>query len=302
MAQGHADAIAPLIREVMDEAESASHDLGRIGVTIGPGNLHRRAGPGLRWRAGSAWRSTIPVVGIGHSDGDRRQCGTRRTPVAVAADARRGESISRCSGPRSACRSRRCLPVAEAAAALPEGPSQHSRHRRRGADRRSTSGTSDRSQARRSADARNFAPLARSWRLQAVPPEPLYLRPPDAKPQASRHAGIGCVRIDRRRSATGGPVSLLSMPNVSTIHGTAAEIARLMAMPGALALSRLRGGDEPWRSSLARRAADEAEILTSVRDPLRAAGGAARALVADLAEQLRETTEAQLFIEVAARQ
>ena len=39
MAKGHADTIAPLVRDIMEEAGIAFSELGRIGVTIGPGTF-----------------------------------------------------------------------------------------------------------------------------------------------------------------------------------------------------------------------------------------------------------------------
>src|SRR5690349_14737564 len=39
MERGHADALAPMIKAVMDEAQIAFADLTRIGVTMGPGTF-----------------------------------------------------------------------------------------------------------------------------------------------------------------------------------------------------------------------------------------------------------------------
>jgi ribosomal-protein-alanine N-acetyltransferase len=70
-------------------------------------------------------------------------------------------------------------------------------------------------------------------------------------------------------------------------------------MPGALTYLACEG-DEPLAFLLARRAAGEAEILTIGTRPFARRRGIAAKLMSHLAQELRQTKEAQLFIEVAA--
>lgn len=82
----------------------------------------------------------------------------------------------------------------------------------------------------------------------------------------------------------------------------APEIARLMAMPGAIALLALaeeRDGG-PQGFLLARRAADEAEILTVATLPEARRRGVARRMLEDLLARLAKAGIGDLHIEVAA--
>lgn len=79
----------------------------------------------------------------------------------------------------------------------------------------------------------------------------------------------------------------------------APEIARLMAMPGALTLIETGEGDMPLGFLIARRAADEAEIVTVGTLPAARRQGVARRLILHLREALAAGGAGALFIEVA---
>lgn len=83
---------------------------------------------------------------------------------------------------------------------------------------------------------------------------------------------------------------------------SAPEIARLMAMPGAIALIALAGShDAELRGFLiARHAAGEAEILTIATLPDMRRRGVARGMISDLTARLAGLGIADLHIEVAA--
>ena len=101
--------------------------------------------------------------------------------------------------------------------------------------------------------------------------------------------------------ATVGEASILSALHAECFDNawTAAEFAKLMAMPGAQTYLACEG-DEPVAFLLARRAGGEAEILTIGTRPFARRRGIAGLLMSRLGDELRETKEAQLFIEVAA--
>src|SRR5437762_13202812 len=63
MAKGHADAIAPFIRDVMEEAGIGFAELGRVGVTVGPGTF-TGVRTGLAMARGFGLSLGIPVVGL----------------------------------------------------------------------------------------------------------------------------------------------------------------------------------------------------------------------------------------------
>src|SRR5437762_9722422 len=90
MSKGHADAIAPLIRDIMEEAGIGFAELGRIGVTVGPGTF-TGVRTGLAMARGFGLSLSIPVMGLDTLSAIA--CNIERLDVAVAvvADARRGE-------------------------------------------------------------------------------------------------------------------------------------------------------------------------------------------------------------------
>lgn len=79
---------------------------------------------------------------------------------------------------------------------------------------------------------------------------------------------------------------------------SASALARLLAMPGAVALIATRNG-EPAGLVLARVAADEAEIVTLGVAPAHARRGVGRRLVEEAAAVLRAAGATRLFLEVA---
>ena len=88
MTRGHQERLGPLIREVMDDAGVGFPQLGRIGVTVGPGSFTGLR-VGLAFAKGLGFALGRPVIGVGtleslaaSTDGER---------VAAVVDARRGQ-------------------------------------------------------------------------------------------------------------------------------------------------------------------------------------------------------------------
>jgi ribosomal-protein-alanine N-acetyltransferase len=128
------------------------------------------------------------------------------------------------------------------------------------------------------------------------PPGPLYLRPPDARPQPP------LISRNAIRRAGADEAIILAALHAECFERpwTAEEFARLMALPEARAYLALEG-EEPAGFVLANAAAGEAEILTIATRPQNRRKGHAHKLVEELtAELCREQGVQSLFIEVAA--
>jgi tRNA threonylcarbamoyladenosine biosynthesis protein TsaB len=294
MERGHADALAPMVKEVMDEARIGFSDLKRIGVTLGPGTF-TGVGTGIAMARGLALALDLPVAGIDTLSAIAANAGNGDKPLVIAADARRDEIYFAVAGSSPLPL---VLPLAEAIRRLPPGESFVLGT---GADALVAAAPRGRLVRLLDGDlpeARNFAALCRAVPAASIPPEPIYLRTPDAKPQIQPSRALLNVAVRQ--------VMVGEAPILASLHSecfdnawTAGEFAKLMAMPGAATYLACEG-DEPLAFLLARRAAGEAEILTIGTRPFARRRGIARLLMSHLAEELRKTKEAQLFIEVAA--
>jgi tRNA threonylcarbamoyladenosine biosynthesis protein TsaB len=91
MERGHAERLVPLVGELLAEVGASWSDLGRIGVTAGPGSF-TGVRVGIAAARGLALALGIAAVGIGTLDAflDMAGSGTEGTEVACL-DARRGE-------------------------------------------------------------------------------------------------------------------------------------------------------------------------------------------------------------------
>lgn len=191
--RGHAERLMPMMAEVMQEAGLAFCDIGRIAVTVGPGSFTGVRG-GVAAARGLALASGIAAVGatslavMAHQADE--QLGTARGVrlLAVAVDARRGsvylqlftgardeagpplllaaDDAARLIGPRPVI-------VVGSGAGLVAGAI------------RAAGGQAEATLADLQPDARSLALLAPDL-APAHPLRPLYLRPPDVKPQADR--------------------------------------------------------------------------------------------------------------------
>lgn len=185
MARGHAEALMPLVRDVLREAGGLGA-VDRIAVTVGPGSF-----TGLRVGLASAralgLAAGIPVVGVSTLRALAAPALEAATePVAAAIDARHGRVFFQAFGPDGAPLAVASLLAAEdAARALGDGPAQVAGS---GADAVIAAGEG----RLRKADGPHHAPdPIRLARLGAAcdpdeaPPRPLYLKAADAHPQTS---------------------------------------------------------------------------------------------------------------------
>jgi tRNA threonylcarbamoyl adenosine modification protein YeaZ len=117
MERGHADTLAPMIKEIMDEAGIAFSQLDRIGVTLGPGTF-TGVRTGVAMARGLALALDCSIVGIDTLSAIAANAGSDKTPLVIAADARRDEVYFAAARSAPAV-----LPLGEAVHRLPKGES-----------------------------------------------------------------------------------------------------------------------------------------------------------------------------------
>jgi tRNA threonylcarbamoyl adenosine modification protein YeaZ/ribosomal-protein-alanine acetyltransferase len=293
MERGHAEAVAPMVERAMAEAGITFSELQRIAVTTGPGTF-TGVRIGLSLARGFGVALNIPAVGLDSLMAIARNL--RQGPVLVVADARKDEVYAALFDGQLQCvRPPAVKALADAARGLPAGAAVIGT----AADLViAASGRNDlvRATAGDLPVAANFAHYAAGLPEPAAPPAPLYLRSPDAKPQA------GPVH----RAAALSFTAAASAEILAQIHGEcfdrpwpSSEMAKLLAMPGSLAITALEGG-EPVAFVLASTAADEAEIIVIATRPFARRRGIAQKLVTELSQQLTRSGARSLFLEVAA--
>jgi tRNA threonylcarbamoyl adenosine modification protein YeaZ len=290
MERGHGEALAPMVRALLAEAEISPKQLDRIAVTIGPGTF-TGIRIGLAFAKGLGLALDRPVTGISTLEAIALRAGSGERPLLIANHGRGEEFYAGLyDGALNQLRPPWVARFDAIAADLPDGPLR-------------IAGSAAEEVAQRLAFRRpellSIPPLADIAAMAALaavrdppghPPEPLYLRKPDVKPQA-----------DLKRTLKN--VTAADAAALSAIHGEAfAEawsqetIAGLIAMPGARAWLAIEGA-EPAGFLLSRSAADETEILALGVRPVFRRRGIARQLVAALLAATRPPQ--RLFLEVA---
>jgi tRNA threonylcarbamoyladenosine biosynthesis protein TsaB len=293
MERGHAEAIAPMVRDVMAEARLEFVDLERIVVTVGPGTF-TGVRIGLAMARGLGLALEIPVIGVDTLAAIAANGSAIHKPLLVAADARKGEIYAalfdqsgKNPGGPAVTSIDTCLRL------LPEGPVQV-----RGTAADSVIAASTRHDLTRSRcgdvpDAASFGRHGFDLPDTGTMPAPLYLRAPDAKPQGN--AATADVR-----AATAAEAGVFAALHAECFGNPwcAEEFAKLMAMPGARPALLLDAG-EPAGFILTRLAADEAEIVTIGTRPSAQRRGFARMLMDALLRDLPASGIKSCFIEVA---
>jgi tRNA threonylcarbamoyladenosine biosynthesis protein TsaB len=180
MARGHQERLAPLVSELMAEAGLAFAGVDRIGVTVGPGSFTGLR-VGLSFAKGLGLALGRPVVGVG-----TLQALAASAPEAgvsaAAIDARRNQVYVQGFRDGVAVTRPEALGVEDAARLLidvdPKGPA---RLIGSGAALLAPFFPSAAAEARSGADPVALARLVAAAPEPAGPPQPLYLRAPDAK-------------------------------------------------------------------------------------------------------------------------
>lgn len=182
--RGHAEVLLPMIEAVRKEAGLDYADLDRIGVTVGPGTF---AGTriGLAAARGMALAGGLTVIGVSTLEAVAQGLEMAEDEAVLAAfDARRGEIYGQMFGPA-------LRPLGPPAALPPQELAARAAGWRRlwlvgtGAALVAPllpAGTAwEMVAGREMPDATEIAALAARRAPAALPPEPLYLRAPDAK-------------------------------------------------------------------------------------------------------------------------
>ena len=196
MERGHAERLVPLAGELLGDAGFSWSDLGRVGVTTGPGSF-TGVRVGIAAARGLALALGIPAVGIGTLDAllempDLDMAARSGTGTVVAClDARRGEIylLARDASGGILVPAAAMIPVAAARKLLADGVPPYrlvgsgaallAEALEREAPGSAVAILSD-------AKTPDIAAVARLAAAAAPgrPPVPLYLRGPDAKPQS----------------------------------------------------------------------------------------------------------------------
>ncbi len=190
---GHAERLMPMVAEALDEAGLAFADLDRLAVTVGPGSF-TGVRVGVAAARGLALASGLPVVAatslavMAHQAGQLLEK-SKDDWIAVAVDARRGMVYFELFGQTvpDAAQGPLLLEPADVAAIVGERPLVVV-----GSGALATADAIVRAGGEAKARLIDLNPDARSLALLAEtlsptrPLRPLYLRAPDAKPQADR--------------------------------------------------------------------------------------------------------------------
>lgn len=174
MQQGHQERLAPLAAEVMAEAGVGFEAIDRVGVTVGPGSFTGLR-VGLSFAKGLGLALDRPVVGIDSLEAIAASA-DRSGPGLVLIDARRGQAYARRFEGGTAASSSEAVTLETLAAGPPvdwiAGP---------GADLARDALPGAVVDARAACDPAALARLAAAADPASHPPEPVYLRAPDAK-------------------------------------------------------------------------------------------------------------------------
>lgn len=190
--RGHAEAIVPMIEQVMADARIGYGEIDRIAVTTGPGSFTGvRAGVaaarGLALATGAELAGIPSLEVIARAVRDAHGGGA----VAVACDARRGQvyfAIYDSGG--AILHEPAALAAGEAATRLPQdGMTLLAGSGAQMVARAASGGSVELAPGDWLPDAGVLARMAAEREPARAPVEPLYLRPPDAKPQAGKAVG-----------------------------------------------------------------------------------------------------------------
>jgi tRNA threonylcarbamoyladenosine biosynthesis protein TsaB len=286
MERGHAEALAPMVQEVMRGHDLSALD--RLAVTVGPGTFTGQR-VGLSFMRGLRLARNVPLLGVTSLEAMAAAAAAETGMARAAAihDARRGEAYLSLVEDGSAT-APRVLAFDAAIAAIGDfGPC-------------ALAGTGAAAAADvldgraflssiRQPDALFVARLAQGRALPAPgapPPAPLYLRAPDA-------------RLPARQTCE--PVALFAgdAAALATLHAQAFErpwdatsLRGLLGGPGVFAFHAASG------FVLARAAAGEAEILTLAVVPASRGQGLGRALMRAAASHAAGLGAETMFLEV----
>ena len=295
MERGQAEALAPMVAQVMAEARLSFADIDRIAVTVGPGTF-TGIRIGLALARGLGLARNIPVIGIDSLSAIAAN-ETAAHPLLVVSDARNGEVYAAAfDSARRILKPPAILAAGEALQDLPHDTLILGSAARRVLE---SGGLPENRLSRAEAlpVAASFARLAASAVPQGMP-SPLYLRAPDAKQQAAPLRPVGQLEFMLAGAEACDLLSELHTENFDEAWDDKA-FTDLLAMPGAEAELALEAGTV-LGFVLTRRAADEAEIISIATRASAQRRGVARQLLAHRIATLRTLGIRTMYLEVAA--
>ena len=189
MVRGHAEALLPLVKRVMQQADMAFSALDRIAVTTGPGSFTGLR-VGIAAGRGIALAARKPVVGLTTLAAYAAPLLAQhdQTSVTAAIDARHDHVYLQVFGPGGRMLvAPRIIAVRDAVRAAAHGPA---RIVGTGARMIADNWPADEPppvlvEDQRAPDIVWVGRLGIAMNAEAAPPKPLYLRAPDAQPQAA---------------------------------------------------------------------------------------------------------------------
>jgi tRNA threonylcarbamoyl adenosine modification protein YeaZ/ribosomal-protein-alanine acetyltransferase len=274
MDTGHAEALAPMVQALLADAGLRPKDLTRIAVTIGPGTF-TGVRIGLSFARGLALALKLPLIGIDSLTATAApHFGKEAVTVAYRAGASTYSYLARFDSKGQQTLEPQLVAETEIAARV-EG-------------RLIGSASSDVPLAAK------FIAHAASLAAQAVPPEPLYLRAPDAKPQA---------QAKRAAQVTVTSPGTEAAPLLAALHATSFDhpwteqsFVEMLAVPVTEVLMA-QTDMEPAGFLLTRMIADETEILTICTAPHLRQRGVGHVL---LKHFIAQTPASKIHLEVAS--
>jgi len=289
--RGQAEALAPMVQDTMKMAGVGFADLDRIAVTMGPGTF-TGVRIGLAMARGLGLSLSIPIIGINSLAAIAANETSNTLPIVVAVDARAGE-IYFASFDQAGLEvtAPAIVPLAEVQRFMPThsaailGTGAELLLQKLGNDRHVRSDADD------LPIAKNFVRLAATMPAPALPPEPLYLRAPDVKPQAAK------ISFNTAGPAAAKLLAEIHEESFDTQWNEKA-FRELLNFPGTNAIL-ISSQNNPTGFVLFRKAADEAEILTICTRPANRQRGHAKSLMQHMEVLLKKDGVKSLFIEVA---
>jgi tRNA threonylcarbamoyladenosine biosynthesis protein TsaB len=179
MVHGQAEALVPAIERTMAEAQTTYKEVDRIAVTVGPGSF-TGVRVGLATARGLSVAMACPVIGLLTTQVIATEAqGSSELPIAVAIDARRAEVYLQCfTAEGTPTEDPVCLMPEDAARILGTQPWLLAGD---GAARIMPYANTTVTQTGPDvANVRVLAALAAKEGLPTSPPNPVYVRPPDA--------------------------------------------------------------------------------------------------------------------------
>ena len=275
MERGHAEALGPMVERLFAGSKAKPEHLTRIAVTYGPGTFTGLR-IGLSFAKGMALALDIPLVGLNSLKATAQHMGEEKVIVAHQAG---GTGLFYWTSP--------------------EGPALGSVHDIETAAKklnRAVVGSGFQGAKTLWPDAKIFAGFAATLPVSQNDVEPLYLRPPDARPTAPANLSTPTLRL--ARSDDLAVLALIHGQSFST-GWDEQSLGASLGLPGAAALVVELAGII-YGFVMFQHIAGEAEILTLCVSPNFRRQHFGAQLLSGAIELLRADKAAKLFLEVAA--